>query len=120
MKGRPTEGANVTSAQNKCAVTIEASPIGTGRVLIDGVEVRCVQSVNARIRAGQGAVVELGLAANGGTQIHYDGANLYIEETVMPAALEIALWKHLANKYGREIDVTTMSSSAREYCIVDD
>lgn len=110
----------MTSAQNKCAVTIEASPIGTGRVLIDGVEVRCVQSVNARIRAGQGAVVELGLAANGGTQIHYDGANLYIEETVMPAALEIALWKHLANKYGREIDVTTMSSSTRDYCLVGD
>lgn len=120
MKGRPIEGANVTSAQNKCVVTIEARPNGTGRVLIDGVEIRCVQSVNARIRAGQGPVVELGLVARGGTQIHYDGANLYVEETAMPAALEITLWKHLAKKYGREIDVTTMSSSARDYCLVGD
>ncbi|EET06124.1 gp63 [Burkholderia pseudomallei 1710a] len=38
----------------------------------------------------------------------------------MPAALEIALWKHLAKKYGREIDVTTMSSSTRDYCLVGD
>ncbi|AOJ07614.1 hypothetical protein [Burkholderia mayonis] len=110
----------MTNANDKCAVTIEASPVGTGRVLIDGVEVRCVQSVNARIRAGQGTVVELGLVARGGTQIHYEGASLYVEETAMPAALEIALWKHLAKKYGRDIDVTTMSSSARDYCIVGD
>ncbi|MDW9236359.1 hypothetical protein C7S16_5142 [Burkholderia thailandensis] len=64
--------------------------------------------------------MELGLVAHGGTQIHYEGASLYVEETAMPAALELALWRHLAKKYGRDIDVTTMSSSAREYSIVDD
>jgi hypothetical protein len=63
--------------------------------------------------------VKLGLAIRESAQLCYEGATLIIDGAVMPIDVELALWRFLRSKYERgvdkrEIDVTTLESTARE------
>lgn len=96
-------------------VSIEVDGAGRGHVEVDGVRIPRVQSVTTRVVAGDQAAVSLTLAIAGTAQVEYAGASIQIDGVVMPESLEISLWRYLAKKYGREIDVTTLDSISREF-----
>ncbi|VVE90424.1 hypothetical protein [Pandoraea bronchicola] len=99
---------------NAAKVSIEVDGTGRGHVEVDGVRIPRVQSVTTRIVAGDQAEVALTLAIAGTAKVEYAAASLQIGGVVIPEALEISLWRYLAEKYGREIDVTTLESISRE------
>ncbi|WP_287497966.1 hypothetical protein [Pandoraea sp. CB10b_02] len=100
---------------NIAKVSIEVDGAGRGHVDVDGVRIPRVQSVTTRVVAGDQAVVSLTLAIAGTAQVEYAGASVQIDGVVMPESLEISLWRYLAKKHGREIDVTTLDSISREF-----
>ncbi|WP_063598207.1 hypothetical protein [Pandoraea pnomenusa] len=104
---------------NIAKVSIEVDGAGRGHVDVDGVRIPRVQSVTTRVVAGDQAVVSLTLAIAGTAQVEYAGASIQIDGVVMPESLEISLWRYLAKKHGREIDVTTLESISREFSCSD-
>ncbi|MBN3747104.1 hypothetical protein G3N96_16940 [Burkholderia sp. Se-20373] len=52
--------------------------------------------------------------------IRFEGAEILVDSIAVPATVEIALWKHLSSKYGKEVEVTTMSSTSRGYIVAGD
>lgn len=96
-------------------VVIDVSAQGRGSVEIDGVRIPCVRSVSTDVYAGEPPVVKIALAIADPLSVTFDGANVVVDQAVLPAALERALWHHLAAKYGREIDVTTLNSESRKF-----
>ncbi|WP_447639552.1 hypothetical protein [Pandoraea norimbergensis] len=102
---------------NAAKVSIEVDAAGRGHVEVDGVRIPRVQSVTTSVVAGDKAAIALTLAIAGTTRVEYASASIQIDGVVMPEALEISLWRYLAKKYGREIDVTTLESVSREFTI---
>ncbi|MGF6976373.1 methanogenic corrinoid protein MtbC1 [Paraburkholderia sp. JPY465] len=102
------------------AVMIEVNGSGVGRAVVDGVEIPAVQAASATVEAGQPPIVTLRIAVKDAMQLRYEGAQLYVDGVAMPASIERELWRYLAPKYGREIDVTTLQSSSRISGLADD
>ncbi|MDR6447452.1 hypothetical protein J2794_003568 [Paraburkholderia terricola] len=111
----------MTENKSGSTVTIDVNGAGFGKVVVDGAEIsRCVQSVSTAVTANEAPIVKLSLAIPGTVQIRHEGADLLVDGVVMPASVELALWRHLSSKYGREVDATTVQSTAREWCLRDD
>lgn len=105
----------MTAKQSGSTVTIGVNGAGMGTVTVDGADVsRCVQSVSTAVTANEAPIVTISLAIPGTLQMQYEGADVRVDGLVMPASVELALWRHLCSKYGREIDATTVQSIARE------
>lgn len=98
-------------------VTVDVNGAGLGTVFVDGVEVKGVQAVSATVTANEAPIVKLRLALRESVQLRYEGARISIDDVVMPVEVERALWRYLSEKYGHEIDVTTLSSAAREWAL---
>jgi hypothetical protein len=105
--------------KNSSTVTIDVNGIGLGVVSVDGVEVKGVRSITTHVEAGEPPVVTLNLSARDSAQVAYEGASISVDGVELPVSVEVALWKHLAAKYGREIDVTTLDSTSREWASRD-
>lgn len=100
-------------------VVIDVSGKGRGHVEIDGVRIPCVRSVSTDVYAGEPPVVKIGLAIANPLSVAFEGATVIVDQVALPAALERALWRHLAGKYGREVDVTALDSESREFALPD-
>ncbi|MFM0256073.1 hypothetical protein [Paraburkholderia sediminicola] len=109
----------MTENKSGSAVTITVNGAGFGKVVVDGVEIKSVQSVSTDVTANEAPIVKLSLAIPGTVQVQYQGADLLVDGIVMPASVELALWRHLSGKYGREVDATTLQSTAREWALRD-
>jgi hypothetical protein len=109
----------MTENKSGSTVTIDVNGAGFGKVVIDGVEINCVQSVSTTVTANEAPIVQLCLAMRETVQIQYQGAQLLVESVVLPTSVELALWRHLSGKYGREVDATTLQSTAREWALRD-
>lgn len=104
----------------KSAVTISVDGVGLGTVEVDGVDIgRCVRGLSLTATAGRQPSVRLELAAPDNV-FRLEGAEILVDSIAVPAAVEVALWKHLSSKYGKEVEVTTMSSTSREYIVAGD
>ncbi|WP_412021929.1 hypothetical protein [Burkholderia cepacia] len=78
-----------------------------------------MRGLNVGITAGRQPSVRLELAAAENV-FRLEGAEILVDGFAVPAAVEFALWKHLSSKYGKEVEVTTMSSTSPEYIVAGD
>lgn len=103
--------------KSKPTIEIAVNGAGRGTAHIDGVEIKFVQSVMTEVAANEAPVVKLSLAVPDTLKLRYEGADLIVDNIVMPESIEVAMWRHLSSKYGkaREIDVTIIGSTAREW-----
>lgn len=101
--------------KNGPTVTIDVSGAGFGSVFVDGTGIKSVQAVSVAIEANAAPVVNLRLAVREGARLRCEGAVLVIDDVVMPASVEAALWRYLSRKYEKSLDVTTLGSTAREW-----
>jgi len=103
--------------KKQCTMVIDVNGAGFGTVHVDGTPVKFVCAVSTSVVANEAPVVRLSLAIPDSLKVRYDGADLIVDNIVMPESVEIAIWRHLSSKYGnaREIDVTTLNSKAREW-----
>ncbi|MFP4895162.1 hypothetical protein [Paraburkholderia sp. EG304] len=109
----------MTKKQSGSSVTIDVNGAGLGKVMVDGVEVPCVKAVSSIVEANKVPVVTFDLAVSRACKIQYEAAAIRINSLTIPLPIELELWKYLAAKYGREIDVTTLGSTAREWILRD-
>lgn len=109
----------MTKTTSDCAITIDVNGVGFGSVSVDGTEIKSVQAVSVGIAANEAPAVNLRLAVRERAQLRCEGAVLVVDDVVMPASVELALWRHLCGKYGREADATTIQSTAREWALKD-
>lgn len=96
-------------------VTIEARGDGyssKGRVVIDGQALPNVRSAKTSLTVDKPPVVTLEL--NRVQNIKIENASIVVSDVAMPASVEQVLWKYLAKKYRRVIDVTKLGLSARD------
>ncbi len=103
--------------KNSSTVVVEASIGGQRSVTVGGHLIRGVRAVSTRLEVDAAPVVTLDLVL--GHAVKFEGASILVGDVVMPPAVERALWKHLAAKYVREIDVTTLDSTSREWALRD-
>ncbi|NPT38552.1 hypothetical protein [Paraburkholderia xenovorans] len=109
----------MTKTTSDCTITIDVNGVGFGSVSVDGTEIKSVQAVSVAIAANEAPAVNLRLAVRERAQLRCEGAVLVVDDVVMPASVEMALWRYLNGKYAKEIDVTTLSSTARERALRD-
>lgn len=106
--------------KNQCNVVVDVNGAGFGTVHVDGVSIKCVQAVAASVVANEAPIVKLQLAIPNLLKLQYEGADLIVDGIVMPESVEVAIWEHLSSKYGkREVDATTICSTAREWLLRD-
>lgn len=100
-------------------VVIDVNGAGRGHVVVDGTSIPCVRSVSTDVYAGEPPVVKIALAIADPLSVTFEGATLIVDQVEIPLCVERALWHHLAAKYGREIDVTTLNSESRTFALLD-
>lgn len=103
----------------KSTVIVDVNGAGLGKVFVDDAEVKYVQAVSTEVVANEAPIVRLRLAIRESVRLRYEGANVFIDDVLAPASVELALWRYLSQKYGREVDVTTTTSTAREWAMPD-
>ena len=109
----------MTENKSGSVVAIDVDGAGFGTVSVDGIEIKSVCAVSVAIAANEAPAVNLRLAVSEGVRLRCEGAALVIDDIVMPTSVGLAIWRHLSKKYGREIDVTTLNSVARERVLRD-
>ncbi|WP_043281268.1 hypothetical protein [Burkholderia multivorans] len=103
----------------KSAVTC-VDGVGLRNVEVDGMDIsRCVRGLSLTATAGRQPSVRLEFAAPDNV-FRLEGAEIRVDSIAVPATVEIALWRHLSSKYGKEVEVTTMSSTSRGYIVAGD
>ncbi|CAN7609289.1 hypothetical protein LJR034_004662 [Caballeronia sp. LjRoot34] len=107
----------MTENKGGSLVTIDVNGSGFGKVSVEGTELKSVQSISVAIEASAAPAVNLRLAMREGVRLRCEDAVLVIDDVVMPTSVELALWRYLSGKYEKEIDVTTLSSTAREWAL---
>ncbi|MDE1139555.1 MAG: hypothetical protein PW999_07840 [Paraburkholderia tropica] len=105
---------------SKPTIEIAVNGAGRGTAHVDGVEIKFVQSVTTEVAANEAPIVKLSLAVPDTLKLRYEGADLIVDNIIMPESIEVAMWRHLSSKYGkREVDATTIRSNSCEWLLRD-
>ncbi|WP_186137945.1 hypothetical protein [Burkholderia gladioli] len=106
---------------NSRVVEVDVDAAGMGSIVIGGINLSSLLcGISIDVTANSLPCVTLKLGIGHRHKVQLDGADVRIGDAVMPQSVEVELWKFLARKYGREIEVTSVASTAVERVLPED